>query len=142
MYCIPRVQPLGHKTRTPSIASILLTADQTQAAARGETALYTHTLTNEGAQIDTFSLSASSDQGWTTQLSQAAVTLMPGESAQVVLHVQVPADAVPDTLDATTLTATSAYGAAAYASNVDTTTATQAGYSIFLPLVTRNHSAP
>ena len=70
------------------------------------------------------------------------MTLNPGESAQVVLHVQAPADAAPDTLDATTLTATSAYGAAAYASNVDTTTATQAGYSIFLPLVHRSYSAP
>ena len=66
MYCIPRVQPIGHKTRTPSMASILLTTDQAQAAAQGEMAVYTHTLTNEGAQIDTFSLSASSDQGWTT----------------------------------------------------------------------------
>jgi uncharacterized membrane protein len=125
-----------------NMASILLTTDQAQTAAQGEIAVYTHTLTNKGAQIDTFSLSASSDQGWTTQLSQVAVTLAPGASTQVVLHVQVPAEAMPDTLDATTLTATSAYGAAAYASNVDTTTATQAGYSIFLPRVHRAYSVP
>jgi uncharacterized membrane protein len=123
-------------------ASILLATDQAQAVAQGETAVYTHTLTNEGARVDTLSLSASSDQGWTTQLSPAAVTLDPGASSQIVLQVQVPADAVPETVDVTTLTATSAYGAAARVSNVDTTTAIQAGYQLFLPLVHRDYSVP
>ena len=120
-------------------ASILLTADQQQSVPQGATAIYTHTLTNNGARVDTFTLSANSSQSWITQLSRVAVTLEPGASAEIVLQVHTPADAAPDTIDSTTLRATSAYGAAAFASNVDTTTVTRTDYQIFLPLTLRSY---
>jgi uncharacterized membrane protein len=123
-------------------ASVALTMDQAKTVIQGETAVYTHTLTNNGVRVDTFALSASSDRGWTTQLDATAMTLDPGASAEIVLQVQVPADVVPDTVDTTTLTATSAYGAAAFASNVDTTTVKLAISQLYLPLVQRNYSVP
>lgn len=119
-------------------ASLALSADQALDAAPGSVVVYTHTLTNNGAAMDTFALTALSDQGWTVQLDQSALTLQPGASADIVLQVSVPAGAAESTVDVTVLTATSKYGSAAHVSNSSTTTVVSDGNFIFLPLVVDN----
>jgi len=119
-------------------ASILLNANQSLESASGSSATYTHTLTNNGANVDTFSLVAISSQGWVAQLDKYQVTLSAGASTEIVLQVQVPGSAPKGTTDQTILTATSTYGPAANVSNTDTTTVTSKDNGIFLPLVARN----
>jgi uncharacterized membrane protein len=119
-------------------ASIVLGANQELTTTPDSAAIYTHTLTNDGASVDTISLAVVSSQGWTTQLSHDEVTLQPGASADIVLQVQVPVGAAEDTVDTATLTATSAYGAAAHATNTSTTTIVAGKNAIYLPLVVKN----
>ncbi len=93
-------------------------------ALAGQTATYTHTLTNLGPLTDTFQLSHASSRGWTVTHTPA-LTLGAGLSATLAVQVAVPADALSGTVEATVLTATSQLGPTVWAAVTDTTTAVQ-----------------
>ncbi len=71
----------------------------------GNTVTYTLSVTNSGNVTDTFDLTATG-QAWTTTLSANDITLSPGESADISVWVDIPANAGGDS-DTTTVTATS-----------------------------------
>ena len=69
---------------------------------------YMHSLTNTGGKTDSFTLLASSSQGWTVSLDPAVpVTLASGETTPVTVTIDIPAGAPHNTVDTTTIIATS-----------------------------------
>lgn len=81
----------------------------------GTLMVFNYTVYNFSGSTATISLSASSNKGWTVQLSTYSVTLSSGGSANFTLTVQIPSDASvdPPDVDTTTITATSSNPATA-----------------------------
>mgnify|MGYP000333046240 CR=1 FL=1 len=92
---------------------VLLEPDNHGSANPGQVMTYTHILTNTGTYTDTLNLIAVSDQGYTVTLyvngaiTDAAPDLGPGDSVPISVTIEVPPTALADTLDTTTITATS-----------------------------------
>ena len=119
-------------TPQPEYGLLLLPASQAQTVSPGETAVYTHTLTNSGNVADTVNLSADTDTGWPTILLPQQVTLAAGESASVVVEVQAPP--APPASATTTVTALSGGDSSvtATASDVTTVQAPPAEYAVVI----------
>ncbi|MFU8771723.1 MAG: hypothetical protein ACNA8H_04795 [Anaerolineales bacterium] len=88
----------------------------------GETVEYILTLTNTGNAVDTFSMEAGESE-WEVQLLETEFELQPDESAEVIVQVDVPMDALAGEQDTVVITATSSGDADATASSTLTTTA-------------------
>lgn len=119
---------------TPLYA-VTLAADQTAAGAPGTTVVYGLTITNLGNSADSFSLSLVS--AWNANLSDDAVSLDPGASADLTVSVVIPLDAANDAQDVALVTATSQADPTASASVSLTTTAVRPTFSLYLPIVHR-----
>ncbi len=117
-------------------AGVTFTPDHAGSGQPGITVSYVHTLTNTGANSDTFTLSASSSQGWSVTLDPVGpVALTSGQSTTVFLTVTIPAGTPFTTLDTTTVTATSSVDPTLSTSATDTTLVVP--YGIYLPVVVR-----
>ncbi|MCB8983600.1 MAG: carboxypeptidase regulatory-like domain-containing protein [Ardenticatenaceae bacterium] len=123
-------------TTANQVAALTLADAAPQAAAPGTAVTYTHLLQNLGNGVDTFVLTAVSDQEWLIT-TPANPTLNPGETITITLVVQVPAGAAPDTMDTTTLTVYSSFNNGVVASTMDETTVKLANHFIYLPVITR-----
>ena len=118
--------------------SVLIEPDNIDTGLAGEALVYQHTVTNTGAVTDTFLIDATSSQGWLVTLAPPSIELGPGQAASVVVTVTIPGTAVPGTLDATTVTATSDSNSAVFDQAIDrTTVATPPNPTIYLPFITR-----
>jgi uncharacterized membrane protein len=108
--------------------------------APGSVSVYTFTVTNEGNYTDTFDLAASG--AWTATLStNTAGPLAPGEAFTFTLDVAIPDGAAPGEEDVTTVTATSGWDTAIWATvQVTTTAAGGEAYAVYLPVVLRASS--
>ena len=104
-------------------------------AGPGESAVYTHTLTNNGNVAQTFSLTATSSAGFAVTVNPTSVGPLPplGGSTVITVTVEVPADAISGTVDTAVITATGAVGGVGTAR--DTTRVSVEGYAVYLPLV-------
>ncbi|MBE0411703.1 MAG: hypothetical protein IBX69_18405, partial [Anaerolineales bacterium] len=96
----------------------------------GETVEYTLTLTNTGNVSDTFEVTFEGNL-WDVHLPETSFMLEPDESADVIVHVTVPADAMASDFDVVMITATSAGDPELSAASVLTTTA-NAVYALML----------
>jgi serine protease AprX len=107
----------------------------------GKTVTYTHMLTNTSNITDTFDLTYTSSAGWTATVIPE-VTLGPGEFVPVIVVLTVPEDALPNTVDVLTVTATSRMNPDITDFVTDTTTVisiTQPPtFEIYLPIVVRS----
>ncbi len=83
--------------------------------------VYTHTLTNIGGVIDTFTFTGLSSQGWRFTLP-APLTLGVGQAAPVTVTLHVPAGILSGTVDTLRVTATSQTDPTLTAVVTDTTT--------------------
>jgi uncharacterized membrane protein len=108
--------------------------DNSSFAVPGSTAVYTHTVTNEGNAADVFSLAAISSQGWAVQVTPSTLSLSAGASDEVQVALTVPTG-VSDATDVTTVSVTSGYNSSVSDSATDTT---RTEHRIYLPLVRRN----
>jgi uncharacterized repeat protein (TIGR01451 family) len=110
-------------------AAMTLTPDRTRKADPGPV-VYTHTLTNQSAVDDVFSLTHHSSQTWDVRYSPNPVTLeyrgQPNASAIVWVTITVPAGTLSNTKDLTVLTATSAVDPNVSVKVTDTTIVRQA----------------
>lgn len=94
---------------------VTIEPDREGAGGAGTSVSYRHTVTNSWNATDTINLSASSSQGWTVRIYDSAglneissVTLGPnGESTEVVVRVDISSSATENTVDVTTITASS-----------------------------------
>jgi len=68
---------------------------------------YTVTVKNTSVGLDTYALENIDTQGWTLELTDNLLTLLPGEDTTVTLTVTIPALAEPGAEDNITVTATS-----------------------------------
>jgi subtilisin family serine protease len=98
----------------------------------GFTSVFTHTLTNKGAEPDSYHLSLSSSQGWAVLGTESPVALGPGEAAAVTVTVSIPVQAGLGAEEVTQLTATSQTNSGVSAAVSHTTTV---GYSALYPLI-------
>lgn len=87
----------------------------------GDSILYTHTLTNTGAETNTINLAWESSQGWDVMVSPSTVELVPGEAVMVEVTVTVPLSVISVT-DTTVITAGTTQWCLARNIAVDTTT--------------------
>ena len=99
----------------------------------GDVVTYTLTVTNTGNTADTFDLAVTGNT-WTTTV-YSSVGLLPGESMDVPVMVDIPADAADMDTDIVTVTVTSVSDGAATASSVLTTTAVIPTQYIYLPIL-------
>ena len=91
--------------------------------------------TTRGGVATTFDLAVFSEQGWTvTDTVPVSVTLAPGESRQITVTVNIPADALPGSMEETTLVAVPTNDIGLGASTVAETTVS---YTLYLPSVAR-----
>jgi len=117
---------------------ITLISPTTHAANPGDTVVASHTLTNAQNADDTFTVTAASSSGWTAAVFRdvngdglldagdqpwtGAVGIPAGASAAVLVVVEVPAAALPGTIEPVTVTARSATDPAVQAALEDTIT--------------------
>lgn len=103
--------------------------DNTGGGEDGDTLVYPHMVKNSGNTTATFDLTAASSAGWAVAVTDtgdaplAAVTLAPGATAVVRVHVTIPPGIPDGTKDTTTLTATSRSDSTVTDSAKDYTTA-------------------
>ena len=103
-------------------AGLSLAPDHRTGVARpGQTAVYSHTLTNTGAMTDTFVLTHGSRLGWAVS-HPSALTLSSGQAATLIVSVTVPPGARSGTVERTILTATSVSEPGVLDTVVETTT--------------------
>ncbi len=122
--------------------AVSLTPSRSGTALPGTTAVYQHTLTNQGLSADTYNLSATSSQGWVVTPEPSQVSLAAGTSQPVTVTVNVPSGVSMGVVDTTVLRATSVGEPSITASVTDTTTVMdQPQQKIYLPLVMRNYVA-
>ncbi|MFQ5611929.1 MAG: beta strand repeat-containing protein [Anaerolineae bacterium] len=107
--------------------------DRQSNADPGTVVTYTHTLSNTGNGLDTFTLTRRSDFNWPlTVVPSTTITLLPNVSATVTVTVAVPPDAISSTVHTALITATSVVSPAFQATVVDTTTVNlRAGLLLF-----------
>ncbi len=122
----------------PPGAVLSLLPDNASLALPGETAVYTHTLTNLSSFTVTAVLGVASGQGWPAWVQPAALLLAPGASVVAEVSVWVPESAAAGTVDETILTAAAQDAAATV---TDTTTVDEtpvtAGGSLYLPFLAK-----
>ncbi|MBE0411260.1 MAG: hypothetical protein IBX69_16180, partial [Anaerolineales bacterium] len=99
----------------------LVPAEVNQTGEAGETVEYSLTLTNSGDVTDTFDVTYAGNL-WDVHLSQSSFTLNPDESAEVFVHVTIPAGALPADVDTAVVSATSQTDGDVSASSTLTTT--------------------
>ena len=128
------------ETTAVNIANLSLTPNQTTLVGAGDSAVYTHTLTNNATLVDTISLAAGSDSGWSVNVSPANITLGAGASATISVTITTPGGAAAGAIDLTTVTATSGNAPSVIASASDVTIIgfPPPANAIYLPLVTRS----
>ncbi|MFQ6099686.1 MAG: right-handed parallel beta-helix repeat-containing protein [Anaerolineae bacterium] len=98
---------------------VTLSPGQESTADPGALVAYTHVLTNTGGLTDTYDITAT---GWVAGITPTVVyTVEPGSTALVTVTVQVPTDALSNTVNSTTITATSRITEAAFAAVADST---------------------
>ena len=130
-------------TTSLAIVDVALFPDNSGAALVGETVTYTHTLRNDSSQVDQFRLLVNSELGWSvTVVPTLTVPLAVGETTTVTVTVQIPAEALPEQVEWTTVTAISLLD-----EQVNTTAVNQTNvlappvllptYTIYLPLLSR-----
>lgn len=86
--------------------AVLIAPNNSGMASPGETAVYTHTVTNNSNRPETITLEADSNQNWNVQVEPTTLNLARGASGVVTVSVDVPTDAEAEVEDVTTVTAT------------------------------------
>lgn len=120
-------------TTINSSAAVSLEPDQSEIVPAGTSLTYEHTLTNEGNQSDSFTVTATSSMDWLVSYGPQNVTLAAGDSATVMVTVTVPAGANPGDEDETVITATSLNDPLVNDSATDTTRVSQSHGLTLLP---------
>jgi urease beta subunit len=132
------VQAVTHVRFTPGVA---LSPGIQRSATQGEVVTYTHTITNTGTGLDTYSLTASSSQGWPILFPPpASLTLAAGEASSFSVVLKVPQTAYSGTLDILTITARSQTFTTTVATAQDRTLVQGTpSFKLYLPVIYRNY---
>jgi hypothetical protein len=121
---VPETTQGGSPTKKPSSGRVDLAIDQSFSVAPGSTIDYNVYIRNEGSSMETFTLTASSDQGYfvevwqdTDHLNGGDIQLIPpqgynmtldaGEVVTLVARVTIPSEAIDGMADATMIEAVS-----------------------------------
>ena len=124
------------------VRDFTLSAGMAQDALTGTLVTYAHQLLNSGNYTDTYELAIASTQGWTTTVEPETLSLPAGMTSAITLSVQVPDDALINTVETTVLTASTQSLPVLSAIITDTTTVVAAPHwMVYLPLVMRNYNS-
>ncbi|MBE0411706.1 MAG: hypothetical protein IBX69_18420 [Anaerolineales bacterium] len=138
----PELSAYSELTTTANVVYALMLEPEADAlsAEPGETVEYTLTLTNTGNALDTFELEAGESE-WVVHLPETSFELAAGASAEIIVHVTIPADAADGDFDVVVVTATSLGDEEVFASSTLTTSAVVPEpefYYLFTPIVNKN----
>jgi hypothetical protein len=111
-----------------------LIQSQQRSTLPARTIVYTNVLTNTGKFTDTFTLAASSSNGWLVGINPTSVMLLSHTGTLATITLTVPAATYGGVVDALAVTATSQLSPSVYSSLVNTTTIL---YGVYLPLIQR-----
>jgi predicted outer membrane repeat protein len=120
-------------TTVGRVVAVDLEPDRSSSTEWGRTVTYTHSLVNNGSDVDSFQLSHISSQGWAVSY-ETPISLDPGEETMVMVSVTVPVGIVSGTVDSTVITARSLTDSRMSAVVTDMTTV-WVRYRLFLPFV-------
>lgn len=109
-------------TTVKTVPGIAITPGRMHNVDPGQSAVYTHIITNTGNAPDNITLSKNSSQGFITTINPAMILLAQGENATITLTVTPPANTLAGLVDATAVTATSGIDNALSVSAINTTT--------------------
>ncbi|MFU8771790.1 MAG: carboxypeptidase regulatory-like domain-containing protein, partial [Anaerolineales bacterium] len=132
--------PVTMQIVIPEYGLELIPEFDAQSGDPGEKVEYTLTLTNRGNALDTFELTFEGNL-WVVHMPETSFDLAAGESADVIVHVSIPAEAEDGDLDMVTITATSMGDEQVVASSTLTTTAVMPApdwFFLYTPLVVKN----
>lgn len=109
--------------------------DRSANADPGADVVYTHTLSNIGTGLDSYTITVESENGWPVVVEPAGptISLPAGESTTVTATLSVPTGVLSGTIHTLTLTATSVFSPAVQDTVVDTTTVNLAGGLLLFP---------
>ncbi len=117
------------KKTTTVVGSVAITPDNSGSMTTGTAISYSHQVFNNTNTTDTFTLSASSSQGWfvvfkdgSGQTTITSVTVGPNSSVNIIAQISVPATATVGSQDVATVRATSTNNPSNYGEAVDITT--------------------
>jgi hypothetical protein len=127
-----------HGLTPPTVRSFTFEPDYVSTREPGTQAIYAHTLTNNGNEADSYTLTWNSSQGWASVVAPPPpLSLGPGQEALVTVTVTIPnGEAFRGLLDTTVVTATSTTDSSLVEIVVDRTLV-PAAY-IYLPIIARN----
>jgi hypothetical protein len=135
-----------HGITAPNAPGFTLASDHLGMSKPGTRVVYLHSLHNTGSVSDTYQLTWSSSQGWSSVSASlnganvsvpGAATLQTDQTLILTVTVSLPSgDAVRGKKDTTIITATSSVSPTLVKSVTDTTLVPQ--YSIYLPVMMRN----
>ncbi|GMQ78529.1 MAG: hypothetical protein BMS9Abin02_1045 [Anaerolineae bacterium] len=120
-------------TTVAEVFSVDIKKNESGSADPGATAVYTHTVTNQGNGREKFNLSATSNQGFATRVVPSSLTLNKGASGLVRVEIDISESADSTIDDKTTVTAASGTDANVKDSVIDTTTINR--HRLLIPLV-------
>lgn len=109
-------------TTVKTVPGIAITPGSMHNVDPGQSAIYTHIITNTGNAPDNITLSKNSSQGFITTINPAMILLAQGENAIITVTVTPPANTLAGLVDATAVTATSGIDNALSVSATNTTT--------------------
>jgi putative transposon-encoded protein len=121
---------------TTTVAEVLgvdIKKNESGSADPGTTAVYTHTVTNQGNGTEKFNLTASSNQSFVARAVPSSLTLNKGATGLVRVEIDISESADSNIDDKTTVTASSDTDAKVKDSVIDTTTINK--HRLFIPLV-------
>ena len=135
-YDVPNL-PVSMDTSGQNAYGLLLTpASAARTGPAGATLEYRLSLTNTGSNADTFQITyAGNNPAWVVHLPQTSVNLLPGVSAEVIVQVTVPSDALNGDSDWVEITVTSQGDPTKSAAAELYSTAS--GYRVYLPYTRR-----
>jgi hypothetical protein len=134
-----------HGILAPTQPGFIFTPDRSSVLGPGEGVTYVHTLHNTGNVSDTYTLTWSHSQSWSTvsaSLNGTPVTvpgtamLLMDQTLLITVTVSVPSDAITGTVDTTIITATSAVSPTLVGRVTDVTLVPSA--HVYLPIIQKN----
>jgi hypothetical protein len=122
----------------PPQTAVSIVPDHSGYGTPGSNFSYVHTVSNNGQEADSYTLSLASSQNWGQSVFPTTLSLAAGQSGQVTVQVSIPVGSAPGATDVTLVTVRSQSDATISATATDTTSYP----GLYLPIIVKSAAAP